>query len=30
MNWKASFDKHDFPSRADPKRLGFIPESEHA
>lgn len=30
MNWKASFDKHDFPFRADPQRLGFIPESEHA
>jgi NAD(P)H dehydrogenase (quinone) len=30
MNWKAAFDERDFPSRADPQRLGFIPESEHA
>lgn len=30
MNWKASFDAADFPSRFDQQRLGFIPESQHA
>ena len=30
MNWKATFDEHDFPSRLDTSRLGFIAESEHA
>lgn len=30
MNWKATFDEHDFPSRVDRSRLGFIAESEHA
>jgi NAD(P)H dehydrogenase (quinone) len=30
MRWKAVFDEHDFPSRADPKRLSFIAESEHS
>jgi len=30
MSWKATFDEHDFPSRLDQRRLGFISESEHA
>ncbi|MER9327853.1 NAD(P)H-dependent oxidoreductase [Mesorhizobium sp. M0488] len=30
MSWKATFDEHDFPSRLDRSRLGFIAESEHA
>ncbi|WP_457331851.1 NAD(P)H-dependent oxidoreductase [Rhizobacter sp. P5_C2] len=30
MRWKAVFDEHDFPSRADPDRLSFIAESGHA
>jgi NAD(P)H dehydrogenase (quinone) len=30
MRWKAVFDEHDFPIRADPKRLSFIAESAHA
>jgi NAD(P)H dehydrogenase (quinone) len=30
MNWKAVFDEHDFPSRADPERLSFIKESRHS
>ena len=30
MRWKAVFDEHDFPSRADPRRLSFIDESGHA
>ena len=30
MGWKAVFDEHDFPSRADPDRLSFIAESGHA
>jgi putative NADPH-quinone reductase len=24
MHWKAVFDEHDFPSRADPQRLSFV------
>lgn len=30
MRWKAVFDEHDFPSRANPTRLSFIAESAHA
>lgn len=30
MRWKAVFDAHDFPSRANPERLSFIMESGHA
>lgn len=30
MGWKAVFDAHDFPMRADPERLDFIRESGHA
>ena len=30
MRWKAVFDEHDFPSRADPDRLSFIAESGHS
>jgi NAD(P)H dehydrogenase (quinone) len=30
MHWKAVFDQHDFPSRADPARLSFIAESGHS
>jgi NAD(P)H dehydrogenase (quinone) len=30
MRWKAVFDEHDFPVRADRKRLCFITESGHA
>jgi NAD(P)H dehydrogenase (quinone) len=30
MKWKAVFDEHDFPTRADPERLSFIAESGHA
>lgn len=30
MGWKAVFDEHDFPSRADPERLSFVKESGHA
>jgi NAD(P)H dehydrogenase (quinone) len=30
MQWKAVFDAHDFPSRADPDRLSFIAESGHS
>jgi NAD(P)H dehydrogenase (quinone) len=30
MQWKAVFDEHDFPTRADPDRLSFITESGHA
>lgn len=30
MRWKAVFDEHDFPVRADPSRLSFIDESGHA
>lgn len=30
MGWKAVFDEHDFPHRADPSRLSFISESGHA
>jgi len=30
MRWKAVFDEHDFPSRANPDRLNFIAESAHA
>ena len=30
MRWKAVFDEHDFPSRANPERLSFIAESAHA
>ncbi|AKJ30866.1 NAD(P)H-dependent oxidoreductase [Caldimonas brevitalea] len=30
MGWKAVFDAHDFPVRADPERLCFIRESGHA
>lgn len=30
MHWKAVFDEHDFPSRADPDRLSFIAESGHS
>lgn len=30
MRWKAVFDEHDFPIRADRKRLSFVKESGHA
>jgi NAD(P)H dehydrogenase (quinone) len=30
MKWKAVFDEHDFPSRADPDRLSFVAESGHS
>jgi len=30
MHWKAVFDEHDFPSRADPERLSFVTESGHS
>jgi NAD(P)H dehydrogenase (quinone) len=30
MGWKAVYDEHDFPTRADPARLSFITESGHA
>jgi NAD(P)H dehydrogenase (quinone) len=30
MGWKAVFDEHDFPDRADPDRLSFVKESGHA
>lgn len=30
MQWKAAFDEHDFPSRADPARLSFVAESGHS
>jgi NAD(P)H dehydrogenase (quinone) len=30
MGWKAVFDQHDFPARANTARLGFIEESRHA
>jgi NAD(P)H dehydrogenase (quinone) len=30
MQWKAVFDEHDFPSRADPRRLSFVTESGHS
>lgn len=30
MHWKAVFDEHDFPSRADPHRLSFVAESGHS
>jgi NAD(P)H dehydrogenase (quinone) len=30
MRWKAVFDEHDFPSRADPERLSFVSESGHS
>jgi NAD(P)H dehydrogenase (quinone) len=30
MRWKAVFDEHDFPARADPERLSFIDESGHS
>ena len=30
MRWKAVFDEHDFPMRADPRRLSFVTESGHA
>lgn len=30
MRWKAVFDEHDFPSRADPERLSFVKESGHS
>jgi NAD(P)H dehydrogenase (quinone) len=30
MRWKAVFDEHDFPSRADPQRLAFVAESGHS
>jgi NAD(P)H dehydrogenase (quinone) len=30
MQWKAVFDEHDFPSRADPERLSFVAESAHS
>lgn len=30
MNWKATFDEADFPSRANAEKLMFIQESEHA
>src|SRR3954463_14433557 len=30
LGWKAVFDAHDFPSRADPERLSFIAESGNA
>lgn len=30
MGWKAVFDEHDFPARADSERLSFIDESGHS
>jgi NAD(P)H dehydrogenase (quinone) len=30
MHWKAVFDEHDFPSRADPQRLSFVTESGYS
>jgi NAD(P)H dehydrogenase (quinone) len=30
MQWKAVFDEHDFPSRADPERLSLVTESGHS
>jgi len=30
MDWKAVFDEHDFPVRADPERLSFVAESGNA
>ena len=30
MRWKAAFDEHDFPERANARRLSFIEESGHA
>ena len=30
MRWKAVFDEHDFPTRADPARLDFMRESAHS
>src|SRR6186713_3281328 len=30
MRWKAVFDEHDFPERADPDRLSFVAESGHS
>lgn len=30
MGWKAIFDEHDFPQRANPQRLSFGAESAHA
>ena len=30
MRWKATFDEHDFPERANPERLSFGAESAHA
>ncbi len=30
MQWKAVFDEHDFPSRADPGRLSFVTESGYS
>ncbi|WP_416306373.1 NAD(P)H-dependent oxidoreductase [Neptunicella sp. SCSIO 80796] len=30
MNWKATFDQHDFPDRVDNDRLSFVQESGHA
>lgn len=30
MRWKAVYDEHDFPTRADPERLSFVAESGHA
>ena len=30
MHWKAAFDAHDFPTRADPDRLSFVTESGHS
>ncbi len=30
MRWKAVFDEHDFPYRANPDRLSFVKESGHA
>jgi NAD(P)H dehydrogenase (quinone) len=30
MRWKAVFDEHDFPHRANPDRLSFVKESGHA
>jgi NAD(P)H dehydrogenase (quinone) len=30
MRWKAVFDEHDFPTRANPERLSFVTESGHA
>jgi NAD(P)H dehydrogenase (quinone) len=30
MRWKAVFDEHDFPARADAERLSFVDESGHS